>query len=215
MHLTLARLRSLTAVLCFATLLTACAGTSTPVGATGSSEPSPDEPPTTWQDLADPAERLAGCLVGSFTLARDAWVASIQMLASDALGDVTVQDRGVLALDLTATEYTIDARDSATVTVGNAPDGAGELRWELAFDGTESGTLSLADDLLTLSTGPEGRLAPVNTLSIGGQPLPSNVLPVDGSPWSDTLRVTCDADRLTAVPVDDPSAPVIEFERSA
>lgn len=158
---------------------------------------------------------LDECLVGRFVLDSDAWVEGLAgVLRGSGLDRVEVDDEGEIAFELRGDgTYELIATDSRTVSTGSSP--GGDVRWVMEFDGSEAGTwaTSASGDELTLTAGSEGRLAADNQISIDGNPLPADQLPVSGTPWSDALRVTCDQDRVTAAPTDDPNAPEVVLRR--
>lgn len=175
--------------------------------------PSEDVQESSWEDETDPELRLRGCLVGSFALDRDAWTAGLtEVLEGANFSSVSVEDSGEVRLDFKADQtYTLTARDSSSVSSGRSPDG--DVRWVISFDGSESGTWAASSGHLSLEAGSGGRLAADHEVSIGGQPLPTDALPVSGTPWSETLNATCEVDGFVASPVDDPLAPEIGFVR--
>ncbi|MEV4660946.1 hypothetical protein AB0J85_03265 [Micromonospora echinofusca] len=165
-----------------------------------------------WEDATDPERRLQGCLVGTFVLDRDAWTAGITTLLKKDLSSVRVKDSGKVTFELKADRtYTLTADDSRTISTGSSP--GGDMRWVLGFDGTESGTWTAKSGQLVLKTGAGGRLAADNEISMDGQQLPTNALPVSGTPWSQTLTTKCDADGFVAIPADEPSAVKIVLTR--
>ncbi|MDF1705733.1 MAG: hypothetical protein P1U38_13260 [Aeromicrobium sp.] len=201
--------------------LTACnddstdASPSTPPATTGaesSSGPSADD--ASWADESDPALRTQGCLEGEFVLDDDVWVRGIGdvLTASDLSGvQVDVTGRVTVTLEPDGT-YVVAGEDQSTTSRGSSP--GGQMLWVMTFDGTESGTWVADASVLTLTAGPGGRLAGDHELSIDGNPLPTDMLPVSGTPWSDTLTVTCDAGGFVTRPADDPQAPDVAFRRA-
>lgn len=195
--------------------LAACDGTEEeqpeePVSSTTSD--TVDSPPS-WEAESDPQARLRGCLQGAFLLDRDVWAAGIAKVLEDSdFTGVDVKGSGVIRFDMADDgTYVLTATDSETTSTGSGP--GGDLRWVMSFDGTEAGTWSASADTLVLTAGAGGRLAADNQISFDGQPIPATGLPVSGTPWSETLNVACDAEKLSAAPADDPAAPEIVLRR--
>lgn len=196
------------------------AAASTAIAASPSAIPTPLASPdpssdvaSAWQDESDPEARLAGCLAGTWELDREVWVAGMQAVMAADLDSVDIEDSGQIALAIDpAGEYTVAAEDSLTISTGTSQGGT--LRWSLLFDGVEPGTWTVAGDQLSLSVGAGERIEAVHEVSIDGEPLPADSLATDGSPWSETLAVTCDVDTFTAIPVDEPEGVEIAFNRT-
>lgn len=195
--------------------LTGCA-----IGGVDVSEPTSTEgalgevEQSSWEDLVDPQLRLEGCLVGTWALDRDRWAAGIAgLLEGSGYDAVTVDHSGELHVVLEADEsYVTTGADSRTVSEGSSPDG--DIRWLLRFDGSERGTWSVESGRLALTAGEDGRLAAEHELAIDGEPLPTDMLPVSGTPWSEVLTVECDAERLVTIPATDPGAVEVVFLRA-
>lgn len=179
-----------------------------------------DTPPATLAPTATPGEEelptgAAGeCPVGEWELDQDTWVAGMEAMLKRDLNDVEVQTSGGVSLSIAADgRYSVTARDGLTVSTGEGQGGT--LRWELLFDGTEAGTWTLSGDELTLLAPAGERLQAQHEVTIDGQPLPADALGTDGSPWSETLSITCEAAQFTAIPVDEPDPVPVTFVRAA
>ncbi|WP_175440053.1 hypothetical protein [Micromonospora nigra] len=195
-----------------ATRAPADASASAASASSAAASSSSDAQQPSWEDETDPERRLQGCLVGTFVLDRDAWSAGITALLERDLSSVRVEDSGKVTFELKADRtYTLTADDSRTVSFGSSP--GGDIRWVLGFDGTESGTWTARAGQLALKTGSGGRLAADNEMSIDGQQLPTNALPVSGTPWSQKLTTKCDSDGFVATPAGEPDAVKIVLTR--
>lgn len=209
------------ALAALALCLSACGGDdSTEASSSGadttaapSQESASSDEDANWQDESDPVVRTQGCLVGEFVLDDDVWVTGIgDVLTASDLSGVQVDVTGRVTVTLDAGGgYVVTGEDQRTTSSGASP--GGQLLWLMTFDGTESGSWASTASQLTLTAGSAGRLAADQEISIDGNPLPTDMLPVSGSPWSDTLTVACNADGFVTNPADDPEAPDVAFRR--
>lgn len=161
-----------------------------------------------------PADPAGECPVGAWELDRETWVTGMEAMLARDLNQVEIEDSGRVLLTVEADGgYTVTAQSSLTVSTGQGQGGT--VRWELLFDGTEAGTWTLSEDELTLSAPAGERLQAQHEVTIDGQPLPADALGTDGSPWSETLSITCEAAQFTAIPVDEPDPVPVTFVGAA
>lgn len=173
--------------------------------------PEPDAA-SAWENETDPETRLAGCLAGEWDLDRDVWIDGMRSVMEADLSAVEVDNSGSIVLVIDpAGDYTVNADQFTTVSTGQSP--GGDMHWTMLFDGVEPGTWTVAGEELTLATAEGDRIEAQHELTMDGELLPAEMLATDGSPWSETLAISCDASLFTAIPVDEPDGVEIAFQR--